>query len=59
MVSVIINDFSGRTIRQTHSSFESNGKLLIPVNDIQPGTYTIEIRNPNSFFRACGKWIKQ
>jgi hypothetical protein len=59
MVSVIINDFSGRTIRQTRSSFESNGKLQIPVNDIQPGIYTIEIRNPNSFYRACGKWIKQ
>ena len=59
MVTVLINDFSGRTIRQTRSSFDSNGKLQIPVNDIHPGTYTIEIRNTNSLYRASGKWIKQ
>jgi hypothetical protein len=59
MVSVIINDFSGRTIQQTRSSFDSNGKITIPVNDIQPGIYTIEIRNLNGLYRACGKWIKQ
>ena len=59
MVCVIINDFSGRTIRQIHRSFESNGQLKIPVNDIHRGTYTIEIRNTNSLYRACGKWIKQ
>ena len=59
MVSVIINDFSGRTIRQTRNSFETTGKLQIPVTDIHPGTYTIEIRNTNNSFRASGKWIKQ
>jgi hypothetical protein len=59
MVYVIIHDFSGRTIQQTRSSFDTNGKITIPVNDIQPGIYTIEIRDPNGLYRACGKWIKQ
>jgi hypothetical protein len=59
MVSVIINDFSGRTLQQTRGSFDSNGKIQIPVNDIHPGIYIVEIRNSNNSFRACGKWIKQ
>ena len=59
MVSVIINDFSGRTLQQTRGSFDSNGRIQIPVNDIHPGIYFVEIRNSNNSFRACGKWIKQ
>jgi hypothetical protein len=59
MVSVIINDFSGRNIRQVRSGFEANGIIQLPVHDIPPGTYIIEIRNNNGSFRAAGKWIKQ
>jgi hypothetical protein len=59
VVYVIIHDFTGRTIQQTRSSFDSKGKITLPVNDIQPGMYTIEIRNLNGLYRASGKWIKQ